>query len=251
MAGRLDGKSIVITGGASGQGRVAAGIFAREGARLVLADASADGLAETLAQLPAGTDVAVSVGDLTTEPANEAMVALAVARSGRLDGLYNASGLVRFSPLHELALAEWEFVISHELTMTYLACKHAVRAMLAGGQGGSIVNMSSNSGFHAGTPRHAAHAATKAGVAGLTKQMAVEYGPQGIRTNAIAPGFIVYAEGQLRIPRQTAPHPPHGIPLGRHVAPEDTAHAALYLLSDESSMMTGQVLTVDGGKSVG
>ncbi len=113
---------------------------------------------------------------------------------------------------------------------------------------GSIINISSVSGLY-GSPRHAAHAATKAGITGLTRQIAVEYGPRGIRCNAIAPGFLQYAPGQRRVAQQTQRADPTGIPLGRFCRPEDTAWCAVYLASDESSFITGQVLIVDGGAS--
>ena len=249
MPGRLDGRSIIITGAASGQGRVAAQLFANEGARLVLADKDEEGLAEVAAlAAPSGTDVRTHIADLTQEPGNEAMVAQAVQSYGKLDALYTPAGLVRFASADQSTLEEWDFTISHELTMTFLANKFALRAMLDGG-GGSIVNVSSVSGIN-GTPRHAAHAATKMGVVGLTRQIAVEYGPKGIRCNAIAPGYIAYAEGQLRVARQTRGLTPDTIPLRRFCTPEDTASMALFLASDDSSFITGQVLVVDGGGSI-
>ena len=248
MAGRLANKVCIITGAASGQGRVAAQFFAREGALLLLADVDKDGLEETDRLLrDEENEAALYVGDLTQESSNEQMVEAAIRRHGRVDALYNAAGLVRFSPAHETSIEDWRFTIDHELTITFLACKHALRAMLEAGTG-SIVNVSSVSGLY-GSPNHAAHAATKAGIAGLTRQMAVDYGPRGIRCNAIAPGFLVYAPGQRRIASQTARFEPTGIPLGRFCRPEDTAWSAVYLASDESSFMTGQVLIVDGGAS--
>ena len=251
MAGRITDKVCIITGAASGQGKAAAELFAREGALLVLGDVDREGLEATaVTTREAGADTVPYVGDLTQEPANEALVRAALDRHGRVDVLYNAAGLVRFSPLHEMSIEDWRFTIDHELTMVFLTCKHVVRAMLDRGNGGSIINISSGSGYHSGTRRHAAHAATKAGIAGLTKQIAVEYGDKGIRCNAIAPGFLVYAPGQRRVAAQSPVRPPDGIPLGRHVAPEDTAAAALYLASDDSSMVTGQTLSVDGGRSV-
>ncbi len=154
---------------------------------------------------------------------------------------------MRFGPVHETSLDDWRFTIDHELTITFLACKYAVRAMLAHG-GGSIVNISSVSGLF-GAPNHASHAATKAGITGLTKQIAVQYGPNGIRCNAIAPGFLVYQPGQRRVASQTREMKPDLVPLGRFTRPEDTAYCALYLISDESSYVTGQVIVVDGGIS--
>lgn len=250
MAGRLANKVCIVTGAASGQGRVAAQFFAREGALLLLADVDKEGIEETdrlLRDENEETNAALFVGDLTQEAANEQMVAAAVRRHGRIDAIYNAAGLVKFGPAHETSLDDWRFTLDHELTITFLACKHALRAMLETGSG-SIVNISSVSGLY-GSPNHAAHAATKAGIAGLTRQIAVDYGPRGIRCNAIAPGFIVYAPGQRRIASQTARFEPTGIPLGRFCRPEDTAWSAVYLASDESSFVTGQVLIVDGGVS--
>jgi NAD(P)-dependent dehydrogenase (short-subunit alcohol dehydrogenase family) len=248
MGERLAGKVCVITGAASGQGRVAAEVFAREGALLVLSDVDQVGLDEIAAIVRgAGADPALHSGDLTQEAPNEELMQLAVSRWGGLDGLYNAAGLVRFSPIHETSLDDWRFTIDHELTITFLACKHAVRVMLEHG-GGSIVNISSVSGLF-GSPRHAAHAATKAGITGLTKQLAVEYGPRGIRCNAIAPGFLVYAPGQRRVASQTRGMSPDHVPLRRFTRPEDTAYCALFLTSDEASYITGQVIIVDGGAS--
>ena len=251
MAGRLADKVTIITGAASGQGKVASGLFAGEDALLVLADIDEEGLELTAADVrEAGADPVLFVGDLTTEAANEELVNAALARHGRVDVLYNAAGLVRFGSLHELDLEDWRFVVDHELTMVFLTCRQVVRAMLEKGNGGSIINISSGSGYHSGTPRHAAHAATKAGVSGMTKQIAAEYGRHGIRCNAIAPGFLVYGEGQRRVAAQSVVRPPDGIPLGRHVTPDDTAACALYLASDDSSMMSGQTVSVDGGRSI-
>jgi NAD(P)-dependent dehydrogenase (short-subunit alcohol dehydrogenase family) len=251
MADRLANKVAIITGAASGQGKVAAGMFAREGALLVLADIDEEGLEITAADVrEAGGDAMTCIGDLTTEAANEALLNATLERHGRVDVLYNAAGLVRFGSLHELSLEDWQFVVDHEVTMVFLTCRQVVRAMLEKGNGGSIINISSGSGFHSGTPRHTAHAATKAGVAGMSKQIAAEYGSHGIRCNAIAPGFLVYEEGQRRVQGQSRIMPADGIPLGRHVTPEDTAACAIFLASDDSSMLSGQTVSVDGGRSI-
>ena len=249
MAGRLDGKSTIITGAASGQGKVASEIFGREGASLVLADVDAAGVEETASTVrKAGGQAVTFVGDLTKEAPNQEMVARAVAEFGRLDVIYNAAGLVKFSSLHEMSLEDWQFVIDHELTLVFLACKWAVRAMLETSSG-SIINISSGSGLYSGTLRHAAHAATKAAIVGLSRQIAVEYGPKGIRCNAVAPGFLEYAPGQRRIAGQSPARSPEGVPLGRWTHPEDTAKCALYLASDDASYVTGQTIIVDGGST--
>ncbi len=251
MTARLEGKTAIVTGAASGQGRVAAQLFAAEGAALVLADIDAEGLAETANSIAGVTPAALTViADLTGESDNERLVNAALGAHGRIDVLYNAAGLVRFGSLHEISLEDWQFVLDHELTMVFLTCKHVLPAMM-GARAGSIVNISSVSGYAAGSRRHPAHAAAKAGIAGLTKQIAVEYGPLGIRCNAIAPGFLVYGEGQRRIAGQSGAGPPaESVPLGRHVTPEDTARCALYLASDESAMTNGQTIVLDGGRSI-
>ena len=250
MPDRLDGKSIIITGASSGQGRVAAQRFAEEGARLVLADKDHEGLSEVDALIKSNSgDVALYAADLTLELANEAMVALAMKSYGGLDAIYTPAGLVKFGSADDITLDDWKFVVDFELTMTFLSCKYALRAMKDTG-GGSIINVSSVSGIK-GSIRHAAHAATKMGVIGLTRQIAVEYGPQAVRCNAIAPGYITYGPGQLRVARQTlnAPNPDH-VPLRRHCTPEDTANVALFLASDESAFVSGQVIVVDGAASI-
>ncbi len=250
MTGRLTDKVAIVTGAASGQGRVAAELFAREGAQMVLADMDTEGLEEVAANVrKGGGDPQLFMGDLTQEEANRDMVAGAVNRHGRVDVLYNGAGLVRMGPLHETSLENWHFTLEHELTITFLGCKHAVLAMLKTGSG-SIVNISSGSGGVRGVPNHASHAATKAGIVGLTRQMAVQYGPRGIRCNAIAPGYLVYAPGQRRVASQSGERSPEGIPLKRFTRPEDTAYCALFLASDEASYITGQLLVVDGGNSV-
>jgi NAD(P)-dependent dehydrogenase (short-subunit alcohol dehydrogenase family) len=244
MSGRLAGKVAIITGAARGQGRVAAETFAREGARLVLSDMDRPGLEEAgdLAR-EAGAEVAIHSGDLTHEEANRELVELAVQCYGRLDVMYNNAGRIRFASIHEATLEDWEFNLANELTLVFLGCKHALRAMMAAGSG-CIINIASRSGLF-GVVGHGAHAATKAGVIGLTRQIAVEYGPKGIRCNAIAPSYIDYGEERSRMRAGTL----DSYPLGRFAQPQDPVNAALFLASDDASFITGQVLIVDGGKS--
>ena len=257
MAGRLQDKVTIITGAASGQGRAAAQVFAAEGALLLLADLDRAGLDDT-ARLAgaAGHAPVLHVGDLGEESTNRDLVDLALARYGRLDVMYNNAGRVRFGPLHATSLEDWEFTLRNELTTIFLGCKHALRAMLPAGAG-AIVNVASASGLY-GVPGHASHAATKAGVIGLTRQIAVEYGPRGIRCNAIAPSWVDYstpeASGLAAGDKGGALAPPPGVtladyPLGRFASPYDPVYCALYLASDEASFLTGQVILVDGGKT--
>ena len=244
MSGRLAGKVTIITGAARGQGRVAAETFAREGARLVLSDMDAPGLEEAAAfARKAGGEVATHSGDLTREETNRELVDFAVRRYGRLDVMYNNAGRIRFSSIHETTIEDWEFNLANELTLVFLGCKHALRAMLAAGSG-SIINIASRSGLF-GVVGHGAHAATKAGVIGLTRQIAVEYGPKGIRCNAVAPSYIDYGEERSRMRANSL----DTYPLGRFAAPQDPVNTALFLASDEASFITGQVLLVDGGRS--
>lgn len=257
MADRLRDKVTIITGAARGQGRAAAQVFAAEGARLVLSDLDRAGLEATAGLVrAAGGDPLLHSGDLGEETANAELVALAVARYGRLDVMYNNAGRVRFAPVHEIRLEDWEFTLRNELTSCFLGCKHALRAMLPAGAG-AIVNVASASGLY-GVPTHGSHAATKAGVIGLTRQIAVEYGPRGIRCNAIAPSWVDYTTPEARElvaaddPRLLGTPPGVALadyPLGRFARPKDPVYAALYLASDEASFITGQVIIVDGGKT--
>lgn len=247
MAGRLANKVAVISGAAGGQGRVAAELFAREGARLVLNDVDAAGLEEVReAVRQLGGEVALHSGDLTLEEPNRELVEIAVRTYGRLDVMYNNAGRVRFAPIHETTLENWNYTVAGELTLVFLGCKYALRQMLEQGSG-SIVNVSSTSGLY-GTNGHGVHAATKAGVVGLTRQIAVEYGPRGIRCNAIAPGYIDHP-GVRELTARMGSTSLGEYPLGRYGRPEDPVRCALYLASDEASWVTGQVFIVDGGKT--
>jgi NAD(P)-dependent dehydrogenase (short-subunit alcohol dehydrogenase family) len=255
MPGRLQDKVAIITGAASGQGRAAAGIFGREGAHLVLSDLNGPGLEQTAAHAhDAGArEITVHVGDLTQEAENAELVKLAIDHYRRLDVMYNNVGRGRFAPIAEATLEDWNFTIANELTNIFLGCKYALRAMLEHGPG-VIINTASTSALY-GVPGHGVHAATKAAIIGLTRQIAVEYGPKGIRCNAIAPAYVDYSgpEGARWLAgpdhhRQIA----RGVdeyPLGRFTSPEDPVNCALFLASDEASFITGQVFIIDGGKT--
>jgi 3-oxoacyl-[acyl-carrier protein] reductase len=248
MANRLKDKVAIITGAASGQGRVGALAFAGEGSCLVLTDMDEPRLASAAAQArESGAEVVTVLADLTQEEENQRLVEQAFTSFGRLDVLYHNAGRVRMSPIHEATLEDWNFSVANELTIVFLTCKYALRAMLKGG-GGSIVNTASLSGLF-GVKGHGVHAATKGGVIGLTRQMAVEYGPAGIRCNAIAPSFIQFEAEEAGFRARHGVTPVDEFPLGRLARPQDPVNMAVFLASDESSFITGQTFIVDGGKS--
>ena len=248
MADRLTNTVAIITGAASGQGRVGAQAFAAEGAHLVLTDMDAPRLESAAdSAREAGARVETFVADLTREDANRELVDLTLRSFGRLDVLYHNAGRVRMSPVHEATLEDWSFSVENELTIVFLACKHALRAMLEQ-RSGSIINVASLAGLY-GVPGHGVHAATKAGVIGLTRQIAVEYGPRGIRCNAIAPSYIEFRPSEEGYRHRPGQPDVSEFPLGRYTRPQDPVNVAVFLASGESSFVTGQTFIVDGGKS--
>lgn len=248
---RLAGKVAVITGAASGIGRATAALFAREGARLVLADVNeqtGEELAETF-RAQGGEAVFVQT-DVTSEADVQRMVAAAVERFGRLDILFNNAGIVRRSPVAECTLEEWEQVFAVNVRGVFLGCKHAVPVMQKQG-GGVIVNTGSGASFIA-SPNSPAYTASKGAVLQLTKQVAVDYAKDGIRVNAVCPGVVdtplmapAFARGGDTEAGKAAFAAKH--PLGRLAKADEVAKAVLFLASDESSFSTGSALMVDGG----
>lgn len=248
MAGRLQDKVCVITGAGSGMGRAMARIFAREGARLVLADIS--GNEAEVAREVGGVPVRCDVSD---EEQVRAMIAAATSEFGRLDVLCNNAGFGGgMAPLHLQSTEAWDKVHGTNLRGVFFGIKHAVIAMLKTG-GGAIVNTTSASGI-VGWKHHAVYGAAKAGVNQLTRAAALDYSDQGIRINAVAPGTMWTG---LVEASKTHDAPPEGfpvlagIPMGRWGRADDIANAALFLASDEAAYITGVVLPVDGGYSIG
>jgi NAD(P)-dependent dehydrogenase (short-subunit alcohol dehydrogenase family) len=251
--GRLSGKTALITGAASGIGSACALRFAQEGARLFGFDANGQGDERWLeaAQLSGGAPLIV--GDVRREAEVEAAVAQAQQHLGRLDLLINSAGVAGGGPVHILATEEWDRVIDINLKGTFLFCKHTLAVMLAQ-KSGSIVNLASIEGLEA-FEGGSAYNASKAAVVLLTKNMAMDYGRQGIRVNAICPGFIQtpLMSGVLDIggfeevrARVVDLHQ-----MGRFGRPEEIASAALFLASDDASFVTGHSLVVDGGYTAG
>jgi NAD(P)-dependent dehydrogenase (short-subunit alcohol dehydrogenase family) len=247
---RLDGKVAVITGAGSGIGRVAASLFAAEGARVVVADVVADQAAAAVAEIveAGGSALAVTV-DVSDEAQVSAMVAAAVRTYGGLDVLFNNAGIF---PADDGGILDtppetWQRVMEVNLKGVWLGCRAAVPAMLDSG-GGSIVNVASFVALVGAATAQMAYTASKGGVLAMTRELAVEYARQGIRANSICPGPIetpLLAE-LLSDPERRQRRLVH-IPIGRFGRPEEIARAALFLASDDASFVTGSALVVDGG----
>ncbi len=244
----FDGRVVLVTGGASGIGAATARAFSAAGASIAIGDldlAAATGLAR---ELPTAEGFRV---DVTDRPAVEGFVAAARARFGRLDVLVNSAGIREIVPVLDLDPAEWHRVLEINLSGTFHASQFFARTMREDGRGGSIVNISSSAGLM-GVPNRAAYVAAKHGIVGLTREMAMELGPLGIRVNAVAPGSVrtplterYFSDPEL-VDRLNRSHP-----LGRVAVPEEIASVILFLASEAASFVTGAILPVDGGYTAG
>jgi len=252
--GRLAAKRTLITGAGSGIGRGAALRFAAEGASVTCADLDGNAAAETarLIEKEGGTAVACAA-DVTVEEDAERMVAETVAAFGGLDVLYANAGIPGPGRAADLSLADWHRVLAVNLTGVFLSDRAALRQLLAQGGSGSIVNQASVGGL-VGAPALASYAAAKAGVIGLTRQLAVDYAGDRIRVNAVCPGTVptplvvgTYTEQRGSLADDWQEVRARDYPLGRLGTEDDVAYAALFLASDESGWVTGQIWAVDGG----
>lgn len=250
MTGRLQDKVCVITGAGSGMGRAMAELFASEGAKLVLADIS--GAQDEVAAAIGGDAVAVHC-DVSDEAQVQAMIDTAVVKFGRLDVLCNNAGFGGgMAPLHKQSLEHWNKVHDTNIKGVFLGMKYGIAAMLKTG-GGAIVNTGSASAV-VGWKHHSVYGAAKAGVHQMTKIAALDYSDRNIRANAIAPGTMWTGLVEASKTHATAPDDfPKlaGIPMNRWGTARDIANAALFLASDEAAYITGVVLPVDGGYSIG
>jgi NAD(P)-dependent dehydrogenase (short-subunit alcohol dehydrogenase family) len=248
MAGHLDGKIALVTGGASGIGRATALAFAREGATVVIADVDVPGGEATTRQLQGRHGTACFVRtDVVKAAEVEALVHDVVTRYGRLDCAFNNAGILG----NRLAVAEtteeeWARILGINLTGVWLCMKYEIRQMLAQ-MHGAIVNTSSIMGLVGSVG--AAYTASKHGVAGLTKSAALAYAKAGIRVNAVCPGYIHSPMTEDLFSRHTE-HQDLAVerhPIGRLGTPEEIAAAVVWLCSEGASFVTGHMLTVDGG----
>ena len=238
-------KVVLVTGAARGIGLAVAKRFLADGWRVALLDIEGDLLAESMAAL-AAADRAISLHcDVSDAKAVAGVVAEVERRFGRLDALVNNAGIALFAPLMETSEADWRRVLEVNLTGPFLCTKEAVPLMREHG-GGAIVNITSISAVRASTLR-SAYGTSKAGLAHLTKQLAVELAALGIRVNGIAPGPVDTAMAkQVHTPEIRADYH-DAIPLNRYGLEEELAEAVFFLCSDRSSYITGQILAVDGG----
>ena len=246
-------RAIIVTGAASGIGRALAEELGRRGMPVVLCDVDASGL-EMVRQKIGGTAWAVS-GDVTNHDDVERMAAEARRLAGPIGGLVNCAGIYPVTPLLELSVDEWDRVMAVNLRGPFLVTQAVARQMIADGDGGSIVNISSTSGRLA-RPGIAHYGASKAGLNQLTAVAAVELAPHGIRVNAILPGVIATDRVQATAVSGDDARAEHAaklvrIPLARIGAPAEVVSVALFLLSPESSYCTGALFTADGGFTLG
>lgn len=257
MAGRVEGKIVLITGAASGIGRACAERLAAEGATVVMTDIQDDpGTAAAAAIAAAGGRAEFLHHDVTSEPAWVAVVDAVRSRHGRLDVLVNNAGIGIAVSIVDMSLADWQRQQAINLDGVFLGIKHAIPLMRASG-GGSIINMSSVAGLK-GSPMLAAYNATKGGVRLLTKGVALESAQSGwnVRVNSVHPGVIdtpiwTRADAAALAPDANAVDVESMaaamVPTGVVGRPLDIAHGVLFLASDESAYMTGAELVIDGG----
>ncbi|MFF2531917.1 SDR family NAD(P)-dependent oxidoreductase [Brevibacillus sp. DP1.3A] len=242
---RLENKVAIVTGGASGIGETTVRLFANEGAKVVIADFSPRGneLAEELNQ--AGFDALFVKTDVTKEDEVKNMVSATVEKFGKVDILFANAGIAKDAPGHLLSMDDWQRTIDINLTGVFLCDKYVIEQMLAQGTGGAIVNCGSIHS-HAGKAGVTAYSSAKGGVKLLTQTLGLTYAKQGIRVNAVCPGYI---DTPLIAGRDEALNE-HLIglhPMGRLGKPEEVAKAVLFLASDDASFVTGTSLLVDGG----
>lgn len=247
----LQNKVAIVTGASAGIGRATATLFASHGAAVILGARRENALAQMATEITAsGGKAAYLAGDVGEEGYNEAVVSLALEHFGGLHVAFNNAGTLGFpGPVTKLSAQNWEATMRTNLTSAFFAAKHQLPALTT--TKGSLIFTASFVGNTIGLPEQAAYAASKAGMVGLSKTLAAEYGPAGVRVNALLPGGTntrmaeEFGEGDEARQFVQSLHA-----LKRTADPEEIANAALYLASDMASFVTGSALLVDGGVSI-
>ena len=239
---RLKDKVAVVTGAGQGMGRAIAQCFAREGATVVAIDLNLEGAQQTLGMSP-GCALAVDIGN---SAAVNAAFARIVERFGRVDLLVNNAGTGAVDAFADIPDENWARVIGVNLNGAFYCARAAVRAMRDKGTRGAVINVSSTAALSGDGPAH--YCASKAALMGLTRSMAKELAPLGIRVNTIVPGPTNTPMMQ-GIPQEWADAIVKGVPMGRMAEPEDIASVALFLASDDAGFVTGQNIAVNGGSA--
>jgi len=243
---RLENKTAIITGAGSGIGKACALLFAKEGAKIIVADWSDQGKETAEIIKKAGGKAFFIKTDVSNSKDVSKMANFCIEKFGKIDILVNNAGIVKFSALHETPEEDWDKTLNVNLKGVFLCSKNVIPQMLEQGKG-KIVNVASIAGL-VGFDKIGHYCASKGGIIALTREMALEYAPNKINVNCIAPGIIKTAMTKDMIAdpateqgfRVSTPYPRLG-------EPEDIAYAALYLASDESDFVTGEILVVDGG----
>lgn len=244
---RLHNKVAIITGGGQGIGRSTALTFAREGAKVVVADMNeeaAQSVVEEVKQMGCGDALAVSVNVAKADSVAAMVEATQSWGGGRIDILVNNAGIIKDATLRKMKEEQWDAVINVNLKGVWL-CGRAVAPIMSEQGSGSIINASSVVGVY-GNGGQSNYSAAKGGVIAMTHTWSIELGPKGVRVNAIAPGFIVTPMTE-RLLKRVADQLTSMTPIRRLGNPEDVANLYLFLASDESSFITGQVIEVSGG----
>lgn len=249
---RLLNKVAIVTGASAGIGRATAKLFAAEGAKVVVGARRGAELDTLIAEIKAAGGQATGIeGDVRSEAYAQALVARAVAQYGRLDIAFNNAGVFgEAGPSTGVSEAGWTEALAVNLTGSFLGAKHQIAEMLKHG-GGSVIFTSTFVGYNGSFPGIAAYAASKSGLIGLTQALAAEFGPNGIRVNAILPGAVdtaMYRE--MNDTPEKAAFITNLHALKRVATPEELAKSVLYLASDDASFVTGTASLVDGGLSI-